>query len=82
MFEAIKNDEKYEKYTVDFDWEEIYKEIERPNVKNIEKISFPKVNKEKIKEILLKYEFSEDRIDNQLKRFDEIKKQREQQTLF
>lgn len=82
VFEAIENDEKYEKYEINFDWKEIFQEIDKPNVKKIEKIDFPKVNKEKIKEILLKYEFSEERIDNQLKKFDEIKKMNEQKTLF
>ena len=48
----------------------------------VEKSTLPVRTAEKIKEILLKYEFSEERIDNQLKNFDELKKAREQTTLF
>src|SRR3989344_5785911 len=41
-----------------------------------------KIIKEKIKEILLKYEFSGERIDNQLLKLDELKKKAGQKTLF
>ncbi|MEK6830991.1 MAG: hypothetical protein AABX77_03085 [Nanoarchaeota archaeon] len=46
------------------------------------KIDFPKITPEKIKNILLKYEFSEERIDNQLKKLEDLKKQAYQKTLF
>ena len=82
IFEAIKNDEKFQKYKIDFDWQEVYKEIENPKVDKNVKIVFPKINSQKIKDILLKYEFSEERIDNQLTKLDEIKKKASQKTLF
>lgn len=82
IFNAIKSDEKFEKYEINFVWEDIYNEIEKPNIKKDVKIEFPKVDKDKIKEILLKYEFSENRIDNQLEKLDDLKKARAQKTLF
>lgn len=81
IFNAIGKD-KYEKYELSFDWKEVYNEIAEPNIKKDVKIEFPKINKDKIKEILLKYEFSEDRIDNQLAKLDELKKAKQQKTLF
>lgn len=81
IFDAIGKN-KYEKYELNFIWKEIYNEIAEPNVKKDVKIEFPKINKEKIKEILLKYEFSEARIDNQLEKLNELKKAKAQKTLF
>lgn len=82
IFGAFKEDEKLMKYDLDFDWKVIYDEIENPEVNEKVKIEFPKVDKDKIKKILLEYEFSEDRVNNQLAKFDELKKQRAQRTLF
>ncbi len=79
IFKSIEDSEKYE---IDFDWEEIYNEIENPNVDENVEIIFPKIDKDKIKEILLGYEFSESRIDNQLDKLDDLKKAKEQKTLF
>jgi flap endonuclease-1 len=80
--EIFKSVEENEKLELNFDWKEIYNEIENPKVDENPKINFPKVDKEKIKEILMKYEFSENRIDNQLSKFDELKKAKAQRTLF
>ena len=82
IFEALNSDEKFEKYDVDFDWLAIYNEIYEPKVDKDIKIEFPKLNKERIKEILMKYEFSEKRIDNQLDKLEGLKKAKEQRTLF
>ncbi len=73
---------KSDKYVSDFDWQAIYNEIENPNVDEKVKIEFPKIDKEKIKKIMLKYEFSEDRINNQLMKLDEIEDRKKQKTLF
>jgi len=81
IFEAIAS-EKFEKYEVEFDWKAIYKEIENPKIVKIKEIKFPKLDKDRIKEILMKYDFSEKRIDNQLDKLDELKKKAAQQTLF
>ena len=79
IFEAVENDSKY---YADFDWKEIYEEILNPNIDKKVKIEFPKIDKDKIKKILLKYEFSEERIDNQLAKLDDVKKKLGQKTLF
>lgn len=79
IFEEIK---KHEKYELDFEWKKIYDEIYEPNVKKDVKIEFPKINKEKIKDILMRYEFSENRIDSQLDKLDVLKKAKAQTTLF
>jgi len=79
IFKAIEEDEKLE---MNFDWKVIYSEIENPKVNKNAKIEFPKLDKDKIKEILLKYDFSESRINRQLERLDELKKKASQKTLF
>jgi len=82
IFDAVQNNEKYVRYEMDFDWKVIYEEIENPKVNKDFKIEFPKIDKNKIKEILVGYEFSEARIDKQLERFDDLKKAKEQKTLL
>jgi len=82
VFKALEEDEKYARYEVGFDWKEIYDEIENPNVDNMVEVEFPDVDKDKIKKILVGYEFSEARIDKQLEKFDELKKAKAQTTLF
>ena len=79
IFKAVKDDKKLE---LGFDWQEIYNEIEKPRINKNPKIEFSKINPEKIKEILLKYEFSENRIDSQLVKLNELKKAKAQKTLF
>jgi len=93
IFKAIKEDPKFEKLrtssdsfnsenNINFNWQEIYEEIENPKLDKEIKTEFPEINKDKIKEILTKHEFSEKRIDNQLDKLDELKKAAAQRTLF
>ncbi|MBR9706200.1 flap endonuclease-1 [Candidatus Pacearchaeota archaeon] len=82
LFNAIETDAKFEKYELDFDWKAIYGEIENPRVDDIETIDFPQIDKEKIKEILVQYGFSADRIDSQLEKLDKIQRDKAQTTLF
>ena len=92
VFEALENDEKFSKLRegsdsfdsdgkLVFDWRAVYEEIDRPNVSEVE-VEFPKLDGERIKEILMKYEFSEKRIDNQLEKLDVLKERAKQRTLF
>ena len=81
IFDAIGNDEKFVKYELNFDWKPIYEEIDKPNVKDIA-IDFPVIDKAKIKKILMNYEFSEERIDSQLEKLNELKEKAKQKTLF
>jgi len=79
IFEGV---DESEKYSLDFDWKEIYEEIDSPNLDKEVEIVFPELDKDKIKEILMKFEFSEKRIDNQLDKLDELKEKAKQRTLF
>ncbi|MBI2044541.1 flap endonuclease-1 [Candidatus Pacearchaeota archaeon] len=64
-----------------FDWRDIFQLFKKPDVKNFE-IKFPKINEEKIKEILVeRHDFSEERIDKQLERLREIKEKSKQKNL-
>ena len=79
IFEEVKSNKKYK---INFNWKEIYNEIDNPNIdKNVE-IKFPKINKVKIREILLKHDFSEKRINSQFEKLEELKKRKAQKTLF
>jgi flap endonuclease-1 len=92
VFKMLESDEKFEKLRESsdsfedgklwFDWKEIYNEIAEPNIDKGIEIEFPKLDKEKIKEILMKYEFSEQRIENQLDKLDKLKEDAKQRTLF
>lgn len=67
---------------MDFDWQEIFQIFKKPNVSK-EKISFPKIDEEKIKEILVRrHDFSEERVEKQLEKLREVKKKNNQKKLF
>ncbi|MBS3065722.1 flap endonuclease-1 [Candidatus Pacearchaeota archaeon] len=67
---------------LDFSWKDVFEIFKKPNV-ILEKVEFPKLDKEKIKEILVKrHEFSEERVNNQFDKLREIKEQGKQRTLF
>lgn len=88
---ALVKDKKYpvkifgeleEQGRLDFNWRDVFEIFKKPNVVK-EKISFPKLDEEKIKEILVKrHEFSMERVQNQLDKLNEIKEQSKQKTLF
>ena len=83
IFDVLENDEKYSKYEVEFNWKEIYDEIAEPRVEKDIELDFPKVNGDKIKEIMVEgHEFSEARIDSQLDKLDKVEREKSQQTLF
>ncbi len=68
---------------LDFDWKVIFEIFKKPNVaKNLE-IKFPKFDSDKIKDILVhKHDFSLERVEKQLDKLREVKKQGGQQRLF
>jgi len=82
IFQAIKEDQRFQKYELNFDWGSIYEEIINTNVDKNANIIFPKIDKNRIKEIMIKYEFSEKRIDSQLEKLENLKKEKEQKKLF
>ena len=67
---------------LDFEWQEIFEMFNKPKIDREIKIEFPPVNEEKIKEILMKHDFSEERIEKQIERLKEVKKRAAQKTLF
>lgn len=65
-----------------FNWMEIFEIFKKPNVSK-HKVVFPKLNEEKIKQILVeKHEFSAERIENQLVKLREIRAKSMQKSLF
>lgn len=64
-----------------FDWKEIFALFHKPQVKNVE-FEFQDVNEGKIKEILIEeHEFSEERVEKQLKRLRDITEKNKQKGL-
>lgn len=69
-------------HQIDFNWQEVFQIFKEPNVTSM-KIDYPKMNEEKIKEILVnEHEFSIERIENNLLKLKEQKKKSAQRTLF
>lgn len=64
-----------------FDWQEIFKQFHEYESTNIEEIEFKKVDKEKVKQILLKHDFSENRIDSGLQKLEELEQSKKQKEL-
>lgn len=78
IFESVRD--KIEELSEEdkFDWREIFELFKNPDVKNFETI-FPKLDKEKIREILIeKHNFSEERVEKQLDRLKELSKKNSQ----
>ncbi len=64
-----------------FDWQEIFELFHRPAVKN-EEFQFKKIDEKKIREILItRHDFSEERVEKQLKRLKEITEKNKQKGL-
>jgi len=67
---------------LDFNWQEVFEIFKKPNVKK-EKIVFPKMNQEKIIDLLVnRHEFSLERVKKQFDKFKEVKKDNSQKRLF
>ena len=64
-----------------FNWQEIFELFHKPNVSNQE-IVFPKVDEEKIKEILVKdHDFSLERVEKQLEKLRKLEDKKKQKNL-
>jgi len=64
-----------------FDWQEIFSLFHKAEVSD-EEIRFKKMNEKKIKEILVeRHDFSEDRVEKQIKKLREIEEQKKQNDL-
>jgi len=82
IFEAVDELVKEGKYKIDFDWREIFELMKNPDVDKNYKIEFPKIDFDKIRKILVEHDFSEERINNQFEKLEELKDKQKQRTLF
>ena len=81
IFNAVEDKIKALPKEDQFDWKEIFALFRNHNVSK-EKIVFPKINVEKVKEILVqKHEFSGDRITNSLEKLQKIVEKNKQKDL-
>ena len=65
-----------------FDWQDIFQLFHKPNVVDAE-IKFPKLNEDKIREILVKeHDFSEERVNKQIERLKDAREKSKQRKLF
>ncbi|MEM4719513.1 MAG: flap endonuclease-1 [Candidatus Pacearchaeota archaeon] len=78
IFDYLQKSSKYSFY---FNWNEIFKEFKEYKENNLTKLENKKPDFEKVKKILLKRDFSEERIDNALKRLKEIQEKKKQVSL-
>jgi len=73
--------EKSGKYSLTFNWQEVFKQFHEYESSLEEEIKFKKVDEEKVKEILLSRDFSENRIDSGLQKLREIEESKKQKSL-
>jgi len=67
---------------LDFNWQEVFEIFKKPNVIK-KRIEFPRLNPEKIKEILVqRHEFNPERVENHIAKLNQIKRESTQKTLF
>ncbi len=65
-----------------FNWQDIFEIFKKPNVSEV-KLVFPRLDEEKIKEILVeRHDFSLERVEKQLEKLRDLKKQSSQKKLF
>jgi len=79
IFEAVKNDPKYQ---IDFEWQDIFKLFNDPGCIKEPEVVFKKVDKDRVREILSKRDFSLERINSGLDKLSEIEEKKKQKTLF
>lgn len=81
IFDYIKNNQRYSQFLT-FDWQEIFKIFREYPTDGKEEIKFKPVNEEKVREILLKRDFSENRINSGLEKLRKVEEQKKQTGLF
>ena len=75
IFEAVKD-------RLDFKWQEVFEAIKEPKIDKSYTLNFPKFDEKKVKEILTKHDFSEERIEKQFEKIREANEKAKQRTLF
>lgn len=79
IFEYIQNSGKY---TLDFDWTEVFKQFREFKSETTEKIPQLKLDKDAIMEILVKrHDFTEERINNALDKIKDLEDTKKQKTM-
>ena len=69
-------------HQLEFNWQDVFEIFKRPNVSSF-KVQFPKINQEKIRQILVdQHDFSLERIEKNLEKLKESKDKSTQRTLF
>ena len=67
---------------VDFDWKQVFEIFKKPNVDRV-KLSWPKLNRQRVVELLVKeHDFSLERVEKQLEKLEGLKKEEGQKKLF
>jgi len=79
--EIFKHIEYNDRYNLVFNWQEIFKQFHEYKSYYIEGLQFKKVDKLKVKEILLSNNFSENRIDSGLQRLEKLEEEKKQKGL-
>ena len=69
------------KFDFIFEWQEIFKQFQDYNSEHTEELEFKKPNKEKIKQILTKHDFSEVRINSALQKLQDLEEAKKQKGL-
>jgi len=74
---------KFVKRTYDFvfDWQEIFSLFHEYETQQLDEIEFPELDKDKLKEILAKHDFSESRIESALQKLDKVNEKKKQKGL-
>jgi len=81
IFDSVKEQIESLPRELYFDWKEIFELFHKPNVFNFS-IEFPKINEEKIREILVyRHNFSDERVQKQLERLRELNEKNKQKAL-
>ncbi len=79
IFEYVKENPKLELL---FDWQSIFEHFRELKQSHNGEIEFKKINPKRIKELLVKKDFSEARIDSGLNKLKDLEEQQKQKTLF
>ena len=83
IFQAVQKQIEQQAETGNgFNWQEIFQLFHKPSINPNVTLEFLKFDEAKIREILLSYDFSPERIGNQLAKLQESKRQLAQKTLF
>jgi len=81
IFKQVEKQLEEDGKKLDFDWKEIFELFKKHPVIENPSIIPPKLNEDKIKNILLEHDFSEDRVENQLKKLRDLKELKKQKGL-